>query len=76
MFHNDIHHMESAAERLSQMLPAASRDDVSVSTLRRADEMILVVVLPVRLSHLRTRLPAAVDGVRVIYQVSDPLSLN
>lgn len=77
MFRNDPRHVAEAAEHLSALLPPATRDDVSVSTyLRRPDQMILMVILPTRLSHLRRRLPNTIDGVEIAYQVSDPLSLN
>jgi hypothetical protein len=76
MFHSNLHHMETAAEHLTQMLPPAFRDDVSLSTLLRSDELYLVLVLPPHLSHLRNRLPSVVDGVHVLYQVAEPLSLN
>lgn len=66
-----------AAAHLSDMLPLASRDTVSMSTLRRnRDETVLLVVLPRALAHLRNRLPQAIDGVDVVYQVADPLTLN
>ncbi|MCO4875788.1 hypothetical protein VOI32_15575 [Paraburkholderia caribensis] len=48
-----------------------------MSTLRRnRDETVLLVVLPRALAHLRNRLPQAIDGVDVVYQVADPLTLN
>ncbi|WP_219724588.1 hypothetical protein [Burkholderia pseudomallei] len=66
-----------AAQHLSEMLPVASRDAVSVSTFqRRGDDTVLVVVLPRNLGYLRNRLPELVDGVKVIYQVAEPLTLN
>lgn len=77
MYRNDLRHMAEAAEHLSALLPPASRDAVSVSThLRRPNHLILMVILPKRLSHLRNRLPNVIDGVEVVYQVSDPLALN
>lgn len=69
--------MSIAAQHLSDMLPATSRDAVSMSTLRRRpDELLLVVVLPRELSHLRNRLPEIVDGIQVVYQVAEPPTLN
>lgn len=77
MHQRNLHHVAAAAAHLSELLPPSGRDDVSVSTyLRRPDELVLMVVLPPNLSHMRNRLPKVIDGVEVLYQVADPLKLN
>lgn len=76
MFPHEVSQMKVAAEHLAALLPPAARDEVSVSTYRRPNDIVLVVVLPTRLSYMRERLPATVDGIPVIYQISDSLMLN
>ena len=73
----NLQSLSIAAEHLANMLPLASRDLVSMSTLRRhSDEMVLLVVLPRNLAHLQLRLPESIDGVHVVYEVGDPPTLN
>ena len=69
-------HISTATQRLIELLPPVSREEVSMSTRCGEGEFYLVVVLPQQLTHLRSVLPDFVDGIKIIYQIYDPLRLN
>jgi hypothetical protein len=66
-----------AADHLTRLLPPVVRDDASISTvMKTTGDTVLFVYLPVDAQHFRSTLPERVDGFTVVYEFSEPYTLN
>ncbi len=53
------------------------REDASISTvMKNTGDTVLFVYLPVDAEHFRSTLPERVDGFAVVYEFSEPYTLN
>ncbi|GEM_PF-6903219 len=77
MLVHDPHKLTQAAEEIAALLPSPASDEVSISTLtRNVGELVLLVMIPPALAHIRHRLPSSVRGVQVLYEIQEPYTLN
>lgn len=66
-----------AADHLTRLLPPMVREDASISTvMKNTGDTVLFVYLPVDAEHFRSTLPERVDGFAVVYEFSEPYTLN